>query len=95
MTDTQADLVARLRDLAVWMHKHLDYMEDEISAVHLAADELERLRASNKQLREALENVRGDITMLTRQGEDYIWRPVKRAIDRIDAALKDAQGDKT
>ena len=72
-----------------------------INERHEAADELERLRASNKQLRVALEAAQ-DMAINAREpfgsprfvsNNDPRWVQIADALEY--AALKDAQGDKT
>jgi len=89
MTDTQADLVERLR--AVRGAQADGKLPTLIAWMREAADELERLRASNKRL----------LTMLNwcieHDGECLGDHPsvLARMKDARRAALKDAQGDKT
>ena len=95
--DTQADLVARLRE------QYAEQFKDEQApeVIHNyererfeAAAELERLRASNKQLREALLQARERFGYLALGGIGLTNGVDPRAgIKDIDAALKD--GDKT
>ena len=91
MTDTQADLVARLRHPAMTMCPDCQiqpclHEERTRADMNEAADEIERLRASNKQLREALTGARSQMHNLPRS------LSADAAVSIIDAALK---GDKT
>jgi len=89
--DTQADLMARLREQYAEQFKE----EQALEIIHNyererfeAADEIERLRASNKQLREALLQIEIEAT-----ASEDAYALLKQIYALARAALKD--GDKT
>jgi len=93
MTDTQDNVVARLRG-SVTKSGGIDCRHPALLLG--AADTIERLRASNKQLREALEMALDCMESAAKiQYSDWSGEATpSSAIGVARAALKDAQGDK-